>query len=69
MFAAGFVFGIAMISGVFHLFQMSHDVDQTVLGIERPETGMFTFDKSTGENSLVVSGAAHTHTHTRFHVW
>lgn len=67
MAAAGFVFGSEMISRVFHLFQMSHDADQTALGIERPKTGMFTFDKSTGKNSLVVSGAAHTHAHTRKH--
>lgn len=45
------------------LFHMSHDGNQTVLGIERPKTGMFTFDKSTGENSYVVSRAVHTHTH------
>lgn len=44
---------------------MSHDADQTALGIERPKTGMFTFDKSTREkNSHVVRAAARTHTHT-----
>lgn len=67
MVAAGFVSESTMISRVFHLFQMSHGADQTVLGIERPKTGMFTFDKSAGKNSLVVSGAAHTHTHTQAH--
>lgn len=39
----------------------SHDRDQTALGIERPKTGMFTFDKSAGKNSGVVCEAAHAH--------
>lgn len=48
---------------------MSHDGDQTALGIERPRTGMFTFDKSGGKNSLVVSGAILAHTHTHYHIY
>lgn len=65
--AALFLFGTMMISSVFsflHLFQMSHDVDQTALGIERPKTGMFTFDKSARKKqSCCLSSCSHPRTH------
>lgn len=43
---------------------MSHDGDQTALGIERPKTGMFTFDKRAAEkHSCCLRSRSHTDTH------
>lgn len=53
-----------------HLFQITHDADQTVLGIEHPNTGMFTFDKSNVMLSQQLLTRTHTQTHNlTIHLW